>query len=152
MATEPNPEWTPEQVIRNWYETVWHGRDRDAILTLFDGEAKGLFRHDKDVLDPATFQQFWDLLDTTLDEIHVDFDEFVTEGNRVAFHYTFSAKHKATKKEISIEACAFATVHKGKIASAWNLLDTLTFTAEACGLPGDVFPQVLQGKKVAIAD
>jgi predicted ester cyclase len=85
-----------------------------------------------DTVGVEPFLTFFDRLQRTLSEIHVDVDFVVEEGDRAAVRWTCKAKHTGpglgippTGTEINVTGISIIQVEDGLMTEAWQNWDML---------------------------
>jgi limonene-1,2-epoxide hydrolase len=77
-------------LARRWFEEVWNQGREATIDELFpaDGVAHGLGDSEADVHGPAEFKIFVANLRGSIPDIHIDLEDILCEGDRVATERT----------------------------------------------------------------
>ena len=77
-------------------------------------------------------------------DIEVTYDEWIAEGNSIAYRYTWSAKHTGTSpslpipptgKEVVLQGCVVLHVKDGKGVEEWEYSDYLGFLQQLGVVP-----------------
>lgn len=119
-------------VVKQWFEQVWNQQNADAIDRMFhpDGKAYG-FGGPNGVLDgPAAFKEAHRNFLAAFPDLHVDVEDIIAEGDRVAIRWTAKMTHlgdglgfPATGKKGVLHGSAFVRIQGDQIVDGWNQLD-----------------------------
>ena len=120
-------------MIRRWFDEVWNKGNADAIDEMFDeqGIAHGLSAETgAPMVGPAAFREFHAKFREAFPDIHVEIDDVVAEGDKVAARCTVTGNHlgdslglPATNNPVEFEGMAIVRVKDGKIVEGWNTFD-----------------------------
>jgi steroid delta-isomerase-like uncharacterized protein len=115
----------------NWFREVWDKANPDAIGELFaaDGHCYG-FPEPDSVLDFDQFKAAHRQFLGAFSGIHVEIEDLVVEGDKVAIRWTAHMTHSgdalgfpATGKSAALAGSSFIHVRDGKIQQGWNHMD-----------------------------
>jgi steroid delta-isomerase-like uncharacterized protein len=129
---------------QSWFESVWNKGRREAINELC---APDIALHDGGVVTVGTepFLKFFDRMQATFSDIHVDVDEPIVEGDKTCVRWTCKARQTGngfgtppTGVEVSVTGISIIRVVDGKIAEAWQNWDMLGMMQQING--GGVSP------------
>jgi steroid delta-isomerase-like uncharacterized protein len=118
-----------KDLTRRWFEEVWNKKREDAITEMFvyEGVAHGLPEPDSVIRGPEEFKQFHRVMVQTFPDLHVDLDELIGEGDRVAVRWTATMTHLGdglgyapTKKSLKLVGASFLRIEGGKIVEGLN--------------------------------
>jgi len=121
-----------KQLIIRWFQQVWNEQNQDAIDELFSAEGKvHNFPETGGVLvGPAGFKQIHGNFCGAFPDIHVVVEDVISEGDRVAAHWTATMTHlgghlgiPSTGKKVVLPGSSFCIIRNGKIAEGWNHID-----------------------------
>lgn len=123
---------TPEAVARTWFEEVWNQGSEQAIDRLMapDAAFHGL---PVPVVGPNEFKPFHKSFRNAFPDIHIDIDELVCQGDRVAVKCTVTGTHRgdglgiaATNRPVTVTGMGMARIENGRIVEAFNTFDFLS--------------------------
>ena len=116
---------------RLWFEVVWNRGRRSAIAELL---SPNVVLHDagEDSVGIDPFLLFFDRMQDTFSDIHVDVEEIVAEYDKACIRWTFRAKHTGfgfsispTGVEVRDTGLTVIHVENGKVVEAWQNWDML---------------------------
>ncbi|QNI32551.1 ester cyclase [Alloacidobacterium dinghuense] len=119
-------------LARRWFEEVWNKKREEAISEMFaEGrEARGLPEPDSVIRGPEEFKKFYRVMVQTFPDLHVDLDDLIEEGDRVAVRWTATMTHLGdglgyapTKKALTLVGASFLRCEDGKIVEGVNFMD-----------------------------
>ncbi len=121
-----------KQLAREWFEQVWNQKDESAIDRLFHGEGKahGFPDPDSALIGPKDFKAVHRDFCGAFPDIHIEIEDIVAEGNRVAIRWKSTMTHlgdhlgfPASGKKGALSGSSFLVARDGKIEEAWNEMD-----------------------------
>jgi predicted ester cyclase len=116
---------------RIWFEEVWNQGRREAIAEML---APNILLHDGGVDTEGTepFHVFFDRMQDTFSDIHVDVDFVLGEGDIATVRWNCKAKHTGlgfgippTGVEIHVTGISIIQVEDGLMTEAWQNWDML---------------------------
>lgn len=116
---------------RLWFEVVWNRGRRGAIAELL---SPNVVLHDAgvDSVGIEPFLLFFDRMQDTFSEIHVDVEEILEEFDKACIRWTCTAKHTGfgfgippTGAEVRVTGLSVIHVEEGKVVEAWQNWDML---------------------------
>jgi predicted ester cyclase len=131
MATPPQADRAPERVMREWFTKLWNEGQEDTIDRLMapDCQVHGL---GVPIKGPAGFKPFYHQFRSAFPDIHVDIEQTLVDGNKVAAHCRVKGRHTghtlggaATDREVEFTGLVMARVVDGKVVECWNVFDFL---------------------------
>ena len=122
---------SPHEIARRWFEEVWNKGRLEAVDELATADAKCYgFPQPESVLDREEFKQYILEFRRSFTHLHLNVDETVAEGYRVAIRWTGSMKHTgsglgfpATGKVVNVHGISIFHLRDGLISDGWNALD-----------------------------
>lgn len=130
--------------IRQVGEEAWYKGNVDALDEVY---AAGYVSHRPPFADisglPAV-KQYIAATRQGYSEIEADYEEFVAEGNSIAYRYTFRMKHTGvspslpippTGKVLTLQGCVVVHVQDGKVIEEWEYSDYLGFLQQLGVVP-----------------
>jgi predicted ester cyclase len=135
---------SPREFGQHWFEQVWNQGRRDAIAELCTPDIE---LHDGGVVTVGVspFLQFFDRMQATFSDTHVDVEETIVEGDKACIRWTCKAKHTGdgfgispTGVEINVTGISVARVVDGRMAAAWQNCDMLGMMQQING--GSISP------------
>jgi steroid delta-isomerase-like uncharacterized protein len=121
-----------ELLLKRWYEQVWNQKSEAAIDEMFSpqGQSHGFPEADSVLVGPEAFKAIHRNFCGAFPDLHVDVEEIVEEGDRVAVRWRVSMTHlgdhlgfPASQKKAVLPGSTFAIIKGGKIAEGWNYMD-----------------------------
>ena len=122
-------------IARRWFEEVWN-KDRQtataAIDAMFhpDGRAGGFPEPESTLSSAAEFKTIHKQFRDAFSDSHVDIEELVSEGDRVAIRWTANLKHTGdglgiapTNRKVRVPGSSFFLCKHGQIIEGWNHMD-----------------------------
>lgn len=119
------------EIGKLWFEVVWNRGRRDAIAELL---SPNVLLHDAgvDSVGIEPFLLFFDRMQDTFSDIHVDTEDIVAEHDKAAIRWICRAKHTGygfsippTGVEVSMTGISIIQVEDGKVIEAWQNWDML---------------------------
>lgn len=122
---------SPQDVARRWFEEVWNKGRLDAVDELATEDAKGYgFPQPDSALNREQFKQYVMEFRESFSHVHVNMDETVSEGYRIAVRWTGHMKHTgsglgfpATGQTVQVHGMTILHLREGRICEGWNALD-----------------------------
>ena len=118
-------------LVRRWFDEVWNqGRFEsvDELLTA-DAVVHGL---GEPMRGPAEFRPFHNAYRQAFPDMHIEIDDMVAEGDKVAFRWTVTGTNRggtlgfaATNRRARFEGMGMVRVRDGKLVEGWNSFDQL---------------------------
>lgn len=125
-----------DTLLHRWFEEVWNNRREEAIDEMFeyDGIAHGLAdQSGNEPRGPEGFKPFYRSFVSAIPDLHVDVEDAVVEGDRIAARCTVRGTHTGeglgvapTNMPVEFSGMCIARVKDGKIVEAWNNFDFMT--------------------------
>ena len=115
-----------EKVMRRWFEEVWNKGRVELIDEMLaeDFHTRGLRDSKVSALGSAeAIKAFRKHFAEEFPELHIDVEDVVTEGDRVALRCHVRVTHAGTGKQAEFGGMCFAHLKDGKISQAWNNFD-----------------------------
>jgi steroid delta-isomerase-like uncharacterized protein len=118
-------------VVRRWFDEVWNHGNADAIDHLMAPNAvvHGL---GEDTPGSEGFKRFHAAYREAFPDVHIEIEDLVAEGDKVAFRWTATATHRgaslgfaATNRNVRFEGMGIIRAQDGKIVEGWNTFDQL---------------------------
>jgi ketosteroid isomerase-like protein len=118
-----------KQLARRWFEEVWNQGRESTIDELLhpEGKAYGFPEPDSVLVGPEGFKAIHRAFHNAYGDIHIDIDDLIAEGDRVAIRWTCTMTH--TGDGLGFPASSFIHCRDGKLTSGWNFMD-LTKTTQ----------------------
>ncbi|MDF1824964.1 MAG: ester cyclase [Verrucomicrobiales bacterium] len=122
-------EVSAKQLTGIWFDRVWNGMDRSAVGELMHAgcEVLGL---GNTVVGPAGFLRIHESFKNAFDQIYVDVVDLVSEGDEVAGHARFAARHRFSGKEVDLIFSFSARFAEGKLIRVRNVIDYTSLLAQ----------------------
>jgi steroid delta-isomerase-like uncharacterized protein len=121
MATEEN-----KAIVRRWFEEVWNQRNVAAIDAL---AAESFTLHHvalPSAIDLQTYKHYHPAFMAAFPDFHVEIDDIIAEGDRVAVRFTQRATHQGelmgippSGKQVTQPGLAIYRVEGGNLVEAW---------------------------------
>jgi len=125
-------------LAKRWFEEVWNQGRESTIDELFhpQGKAHGFPEPDSILIGPEGFKAIHRAFHNAYGNIHIDIDDIIAEGDRVAIRWTCTMSHTgdglgfpATGKKTTVPGSSFIHCRDGKLTEGWNFMD-LTRTTQ----------------------
>ena len=119
-------------LLRRWFEQVWNQKSEAAIDEMFhkDGKSHGFPDADSVLAGPEAFKAVHRNFVWAFPDLHVDIQDILTEGDRVAVRWRVSMTHlgdhlgfPATSKKDFLEGSSFLIVKNNQVLEGWNQMD-----------------------------
>lgn len=119
-------------LARRWFEEVWNQGSESAIDELFhpQGKAYGFPDPDSIHVGPEGFKTTHRLFQSAFKDIHIDIDDLIAEGDRVAIRWTCTMIHNgdglgfpATGKKTTVPGSSFVICQNGQLIDGYNFID-----------------------------
>jgi steroid delta-isomerase-like uncharacterized protein len=121
-----------KQLLSRWFEEVWNHQDKAAIGRMLHPQCKvhGLTETGDPLEGPAGFEGFHTSFRGAFPDIHVDIEDIVAEGDKVAIRWKATMTHlgdhlgfPASGKKAELTGSTFAIVKGNQIVEGWNEMD-----------------------------
>jgi steroid delta-isomerase-like uncharacterized protein len=120
-------------LLHQWFDEVWNQKKASTIRELFteDTVVHGLSGPGEDpVRGFDAFEKFHADFIAAFPDVHIDVDDVVTEGDKLAGRFTVTgtqtgplAEMPATGKKTLFTGSGICTVKDGKFTEIWNEID-----------------------------
>jgi steroid delta-isomerase-like uncharacterized protein len=119
-------------LLRRWFEQVWNQKSEAAIDEMFskDGKSHGFPDADSTLLGPEQFKTVHRVFCGAFPDLHVDVEDIVAEGDRVAVRWRVSMSHRgdhlgfpATGKKGTLAGSSFLIVKDNQVMEGWNHME-----------------------------
>jgi predicted ester cyclase len=120
-------------ILHRWFEEVWNQKNSNAIHELFSDDTViyGLTGPGGEPIKGRTaFEKFHADFVAVFPDVHIDVDDVVSEGEKIAGRFTVSGTQQgdlpeiaATGKKVLFTGSGVATVRDGKFVEVWNEVD-----------------------------
>lgn len=119
-------------LARRWFEEVWNQGSEATIDKLFhpQGHCYGWPEPDSDLAGPEAFKAVHRQFKDGFSGIHIDIEDIIAEGDRVAIRWTSHMTHDGhglgfppTGRKVALSGSSFVHIHKGQIIKGWNQMD-----------------------------
>ena len=119
-------------LLRRWFEQVWNQKSEAAIDEMFhpNGKSHGFPDADTVLVGPESFKVVHRTFCGAFPDLHVDIEDIVTEGDRVAVRWRVSMTHSgdhlgfpATGRKGTLEGSSFLIVKGNQVTEGWNQMD-----------------------------
>lgn len=122
-----------QSMLHRWFEEVWNQKKASTIREMFtedtivhgvsgpgDGPIRGF----------SEFEKFHADFLAAFPDLHVEVDDVVTEGNKIAGRFTVTGTQRgdlpelpATGKKVLFTGSGICTTRDGKFVEVWNEID-----------------------------
>jgi steroid delta-isomerase-like uncharacterized protein len=118
-------------ILRRWFEEVWNQGNTATVDELLpeDGVAHGL---GPDLRGPAAFKEFHATFRNAFPDIHIDIEDVIAEGDKVAYRWTATGTHQGhllgippTGRSPRFTGMGIVRIRNGRIVEGWNVFDQL---------------------------
>jgi steroid delta-isomerase-like uncharacterized protein len=125
-------EQANKNLAKRWFEEVWNQGRESSIDELFhpQGKVYGFPESNSILIGPEGFKTIHRVFRNAFRDLHIDLDDLVAEGDRVAIRWTCSGTHTgdalgfpATGKTVVIPGSSFIQCRDGQLTSGWNFMD-----------------------------
>lgn len=122
---------SPQEIAKLWFDEVWNKGRLEAVDELATPDAKCYgFPQPESVLNREEFKEYILEFRKSFTHLHLDVDETVAEGYRVATRWTGKMKHTGsglgfapTGRVVHVHGISIFHVRDGRISAGWNALD-----------------------------
>lgn len=127
-----------KELLRRWFEEVWHKGRTEAIDEMFagDGLAHGLAEGES-MRGPQAFKDFHASFRGAFPDVRVVIEDMVAEDDRVAARCTVTGKHTgdslgfaATNAPVEFTGMTIVRIRNGQIVEAWNNFDFMNMNRQ----------------------
>jgi steroid delta-isomerase-like uncharacterized protein len=127
-----------KQLVRRWFEEVWNRQDETAIDEMFDANGKAYgFPEPQSAIGRDEFKSNHRIFVGAFPDIHVEIEDVIAEGDRVAVRWVFTMTHRgdqlgfaATGKAVRVDGSTFLVIQEGRIREGWNQMDLRSMLSE----------------------
>jgi predicted ester cyclase len=119
-------------LLRRWFEQVWNQKSEAAIDEMFSklGKSHGFPEPDSVLIGPEGFKAVHRTFCGAFPDLHIDLEDIITEGDRVAVRWKVSMTHlgdhfgfPATGKKETLDGSSFLIVKDNQVMEGWNQMD-----------------------------
>jgi predicted ester cyclase len=119
-------------LLQRWFEQVWNQKSEAAIDEMFSkqGKSHGFPDADSVLTGPEPFKAVHRTFVGAFPDLHVDIEDIVAEGDRVAVRWRVSMTHlgdhlgfAATGKKGTLDGSSFLIVKDNQVMEGWNQMD-----------------------------
>jgi predicted ester cyclase len=117
---------------KRWFEQVWNQKNEAAIDEMFSkqGKSHGFPEPDSVLIGPEGFKAVHRTFVGAFPDLHIDLEDIITEGDRVAVRWRVSMTHlgdhlgfAATGKKGTLDGSSFLIVKDNQVMEGWNQMD-----------------------------
>ena len=113
-------------IVHRWFEEVWNRRREAAIdeLMAVDCRNHGLVdENGNPIHGTAGFKAFWRKLRGEFPNVHVEVQDALVDGDRIAVRCLVTATHAASGKTVDFTGMSIARLNGKQIVEGWNNYD-----------------------------
>ena len=119
-------------LLERWFEQVWNQKNEAAIDEMFhqQGKSHGFPDADSVLIGPEGFKAVHRTFVGAFPDLHIDVEDIVTEGDRVAVRWRVSMTHlgdhlgfPATARKGTLDGSSFLIVKNNQVYEGWNQMD-----------------------------
>ena len=119
-------------LAKRWFEKVWNEKSEAAIDEMFhpEGKSHGFPDADSVLSGPEPFKAIHRNFCGAFPDLHIDVEDVITEGDRVAVRWHVSMTHTgdhlgfaATGKKGTLDGSSFFIAKNNQIVEGWNQMD-----------------------------
>jgi predicted ester cyclase len=122
-------EVSVKQLAKSWLERVWNQNDLSAVAELMHEECEVLGLRNS-VVGPTGFLKIHESFTAAFDQIHVEVVDLVAEGEEVAGHARFAARHRLSGKEVDLIFSFSGSFEAGQLRRVRNVIDYTSMLAQ----------------------
>ncbi|HEY7087951.1 MAG TPA: ester cyclase [Tepidisphaeraceae bacterium] len=120
------------ELSRRWFEQAWNQRDDSILPDMIAPDAliHGLAEDGRTLRGPSEFAHFRRPFLSAFDDLHLDIEDVLADGDKSVVRFTFSATHTGeglglapTNRRFRSTAIVILQWCGGKIIEAWNEFD-----------------------------
>jgi len=144
---------TKLEFLENWFQRVWADEDESAIRELFvptntEEAAFGLAKSKG--LGTEDFVAFQQTLLALIKEVKITIDKHLVQGDDIVVMCTVNAldRRSDNPKPVSMKGMVMCTIKNGKMVSAENFFDFITFFEGLGFLPENTLGTCFSGQKI----
>lgn len=137
-------------LLTRWFNEVWNDGRTDVIdeLRAPDAIATGLAEGQVESRGKRPFEAFHANLRDALPDLHVNIEDMIAEGDKVAVRVTLEGTHRGSAfgvgpsgRKVTLGAIVIVHIKDGKIAEAWNNIDQLALARQIGALSDGAPPE-----------
>ena len=119
-------------LLKRWFEQVWNQKSEAAIDEMFSqqGKSHGFPDADTVLIGPEAFKAVHRTFCGAFPDLHIDLEDILAEGDRVAVRWRVSATHlgdhlgfPATGKKTTLDGSSFLIAKGNQVIEGWNQMD-----------------------------
>jgi predicted ester cyclase len=119
-------------LLRRWFEEVWNQKSEAAIDEMFhpQGKSHGFPEADSLLVGPEAFKGVHRTFCGAFPDLHVDLEDIVAEGDRVAVRWRVTMTHlgdhlgfPASGKKATLDGSSFLIARNNQVVEGWNQMD-----------------------------
>ena len=139
--------------IENWFQKVWWEEDVDTIRELFvpTNTEEAAFGLDKSKgLGTEEYVAFQQAFLTMAKEVKITIDKHVVQGDDIVVMCTVNAmdRNSDKPKPLSMKGMAMCTIRDGKMVSAENFFDFISFFEDLGSLSENTLATCFSGQRI----
>ena len=128
-------------LAKRWFEEVWNKSRREAIAELL---APGAVVHEagQSSRGPEGFYPFFDRMQAAFSDIHVTFQDAISEGDKVCLRWTCSMKHTGaglgmppTGKQLQVTGMSIVKIEGSQLIEGWQNWDMMALMEQIHAKP-----------------
>jgi predicted ester cyclase len=121
-----------KNLLRRWFEQVWNQKSEAAIDEMFSpqGKSHGFPDADSVLVGPEAFKAIHRTFCGAFPDLHIDVEDIVAEGDRVAVRWRVSMTHlgdhlgfPSTGRKGTLDGSSFLIVKDNIIVEGWNQMN-----------------------------
>ena len=119
-------------LLRRWFEEVWNQKSEAAIDEMFhpQGKSHGFPEADSILVGPEAFKGVHRTFCGAFPDLHVDIEDIVSEGDRVAVRWRVTMTHlgddlgfPASGQKATLDGSSFLIAKNNQVTEGWNQMD-----------------------------
>jgi predicted SnoaL-like aldol condensation-catalyzing enzyme len=134
---------TNTELVHRWFDGLWN-RGNEAIIDEImatDCRAHGLGA--EDIVGPDAFRQFYHSFRASFPTVHIDIEEVLDGGDRVAVRARVEVFDHAGRGPFHFTGGGFIRIENERFVEAWNEWNFLNLLTEMGAIPADAMEVAL---------
>ena len=131
-------------LVHRWFNEVWNQGREETVDELYavDAIAHGLGQAGAHTPGSGGFKVFLRNMRSALPDLHIDVEDTIVQGDRVAARVRLRATHLGeglgvppTGRHVTVDGIAIARIVNGQVVETWNSWDQLSLLQQIGMIP-----------------
>jgi predicted ester cyclase len=134
---------TNTELVHRWFEQLWNQGNEAVIEEIMTADCVAHGLGGPDVVGPEAFRQFYHGFRASFPAVHVEIQDVVDGGDRVAVRARVEMTDNAGRGPLHFTGGGFIRIENGRFAECWNEWDFLGLLTQMGAVPQEAMARAL---------